>query len=64
MKNGKENYSRIPHADAYAIGSGAGGAVLVKELVEAGKKVVLLKKGGYCDAEDMNQRESDLLRLF
>ena len=73
MKNGKENYSLIPHADAYVIGSGAAGAIIAERLANTTpknsgdhrtKSVVLLEKGGYYDAEDMNQRESELLRLF
>jgi NADPH-dependent 2,4-dienoyl-CoA reductase/sulfur reductase-like enzyme len=35
------------NVDVCIIGSGAAGAVLAKELVESGKKVVLLERGGY-----------------
>ena len=71
--NEKWKRKLIPHADAYAIGSGAAGAIIAQRLANTTpknsgdhrtKSVVLLEKGGYYDAEDMNQRESELLRLF
>jgi choline dehydrogenase-like flavoprotein len=50
--------------DVCIIGSGAAGAVLAKELVESGKKVVLLERGGYYEGKDMNQREVDMMPLL
>jgi choline dehydrogenase-like flavoprotein len=50
--------------DVCVIGSGAAGAVLAKELVESGKKVVLLEIGGYYEGKDMNQREVDMMPLL
>ena len=50
--------------DVCIIGSGAAGAVLAKELVEAGKKVVLIERGGYHEGKDMNQREADMMPLL
>lgn len=49
--------------DAVVIGSGCGGAVMAKELAHAGKKVVLLERGGLYLAEraDFDQREDDML---
>ncbi len=65
----KENYSLISHdivenVDVCVIGSGAAGAIIASKLSEAGKSVILLEKGGYYDAEDMNQREMDMIPLL
>ena len=54
----------VENADVCIIGSGAAGAVLAKELVESGKSVVLLEKGGYYEGKDMNQREADMMPLL
>lgn len=54
----------VETADVCIVGSGAGGAVLAKELVETGKKVVLLERGGYFEGEDMNQRDFDMMTLL
>src|SRR5437867_764316 len=64
-----ENYQIINNdivetADVCIIGSGAAGAVLAKELVESGKKVVLLERGGYHEGKDMNQRDADMMPLL
>lgn len=65
----KENYSLVTHdivenADVCIIGSGAAGAVIAEKLTNNGKSVVLLERGGYYDAEDMNQRELDMMPLL
>lgn len=65
----KENYALISHdivenVDVCVIGSGAAGAIIASKLSETGKSVVLLEKGGYYDAEDMNQREVDMIPLL
>ena len=52
------------NVDVCIIGSGAAGAVLTKELVEAGKKVVLIERGGYHEGKDMNQRDADMMPLL
>ena len=52
------------NVDVCIIGSGAAGAVLAKELVEAGRKVVLLERGGYYEGRDMNQRDADMMPLL
>ena len=54
----------VENVDVCIIGSGAAGAVLAKELVEAGRKVVLIEKGGYHEGKDMNQREFDMMPLL
>jgi choline dehydrogenase-like flavoprotein len=54
----------VENVDVCIIGSGAAGAVLAKELVDAGKKAVLIEKGGYHEGKDMNQREVDMMPLL
>ncbi len=46
------------------IGSGAGGAVVGKELAEAGLDVVVLEQGGYYTKEDFTQREEEMMPLL
>ncbi|MGH9922829.1 MAG: FAD-dependent oxidoreductase, partial [Nitrososphaerales archaeon] len=65
----KERYSLVTHdivenVDVCVIGSGAAGAIIAYKLAEQGRSVVLLEKGGYYDAEDMNQREVDMMPLL
>lgn len=65
----KEKYKLITKdvvdsADVCIIGSGAAGAVLAKELVDAGKKVVLIERGGYFEGQDMNQRDAEMMPLL
>ncbi len=60
-------------ADALVIGSGAGGATVAMRLAEAGKRVVLLERGGYYTGlvdplddsrqgrGELDQREDDML---
>lgn len=54
----------VENADVCVIGSGAAGAVLVKELAESGRSVVLLERGGYYEGKDMNQRDADMVPLL
>jgi choline dehydrogenase-like flavoprotein len=51
-------------ADVCVIGSGAGGAVMAWEMAEAGRKVVLLEKGGYHQRGEFNQREDDMIPML
>src|SRR5262250_951177 len=51
-------------AEVCVIGSGAGGAVVAKELAEAGRDVVLLEQGGYHTKEDFSQREDEMLPML
>jgi len=54
----------VETADVCVIGSGAGGAVITRELAAGGKSVVLLERGGYYEGRDMNQRDTDMLPLL
>ncbi|HEV8360754.1 MAG TPA: GMC family oxidoreductase [Candidatus Thermoplasmatota archaeon] len=54
----------VADCDVCVIGSGAAGAVMAKELVEQGKRVVLLERGGYYEGQDMNQRDMDMMPLL
>ena len=54
----------VEGADVCIIGSGAAGSVLAKELVETGKRVILLERGGYHEGKDMNQRDADMIPLL
>lgn len=54
----------LEEADVCVIGSGAAGAIIASKLARNGLSVVLLEKGGYYDAEDMNQREADMIPLL
>ena len=56
---------RVVRADACVIGSGAGGAVVAKELAEAGMSVVLLEEGRHHSAAEFTARPRDMLpRLY
>jgi choline dehydrogenase-like flavoprotein len=48
-------------ADVCVIGSGAGGAVVAKELAEAGARVVLLEEGAQHSAGEFTARPRDML---
>lgn len=58
------NHDIVENADVCVIGSGAAGAIIASKLALDGKSVVLLEKGGYYDAEDMNQREIEMIPLL
>jgi len=51
-------------ADACIIGSGAGGAVMAKELSEAGLEVVLLEEGGYFKNSDFTGDPVEMTKLL
>src|SRR5436190_22239713 len=51
-------------AEVCVIGSGGGGAVVAKELAEAGRDVVLLEQGGHYTKEDFTQREDEMMPLL
>jgi choline dehydrogenase-like flavoprotein len=51
-------------AEVCVIGSGAGGAVVAKELAAAGRDVVLLEQGGHYTKDDFTQREDEMMPLL
>ena len=51
-------------ADFCIIGSGAAGAVLARELADAGKKVVILEEGSYWSGEEIPEDPAYALRLL
>lgn len=51
-------------AEVCVIGSGAGGAVVAKELAEAGRDVLVLEQGGHYTKEDFTQREDEMMPLL
>jgi len=52
---------RTLRADVCVIGSGAGGAVVAKELAEGGARVVVLEEGGRHPAAELTARPRDML---
>jgi choline dehydrogenase-like flavoprotein len=50
--------------DAVVIGTGAGGAVVGKELAEAGAAVVMLEEGHYHQRHEFNARSVEMQRLL
>ncbi|MCA9773117.1 MAG: GMC family oxidoreductase, partial [Myxococcales bacterium] len=61
---GDVGHSVRTHADVAIVGSGAGGAVLAKELAERGRSVVVLEEGGHYTARDFTSRTYDMMRLL
>lgn len=56
---------KVVRADACVIGSGAGGAVVAKELAEGGMRVVILEEGAHHATEAMTARPRDMIsRLY
>ena len=52
-------------AEVCVVGSGAGGAVVAKELAERGRSVVVVEEGPYLVNRDFTQREEEMLpRLY
>ena len=51
-------------ADVCIIGTGAGGAVVAKELAEKGLKVVALEEGSYFTNKDFNQDPGDMMGMM
>ncbi len=69
IRDRREAYSMVTHdvveeADVCVVGSGAAGAIIANKLAMEGKSVVLIEKGGYFDAEDMTQREVEMMPLL
>src|SRR5437867_1805837 len=51
-------------ADVCIVGSGAGGAVVAKELAERGRSVVVVEEGPWVTAANFTQREEQMLPLL
>ncbi len=52
-------------ADVCVVGSGAGGAIVARELAQAGRSVVVVEEGPYVPSRDFTQREEQMLpRLY
>ena len=58
----KKNLQQKEQADVCVIGSGAGGAVVAKELAEAGLSVVILEAGENHDPSSFGTYEPEMLR--
>ena len=58
----KKSIQQKEQADVCVIGSGAGGAVVAKELAEAGLSVVILEAGENHDPSTFNSYEPEMLR--
>ena len=55
----------IDDADVVIIGSGAAGAVLAEQMLEQGRRVLLLEKGLYVHPDDFSEDEIDMIsRLY
>jgi len=51
-------------ADVCVIGTGAGGAVVAKELAEKGLKVIALEEGSYFTVKNFNQDPCDMMSMM
>ena len=58
----KKSLQRQERADVCVIGSGAGGAVVAKELAEAGLSVIILEAGENHDPSTFSSYEPEMLR--
>ena len=58
----KKGLQREERADVCVIGSGAGGAVIAKELAETGLSVIILEAGENHDPSTFNNYEPEMLR--
>lgn len=60
IRRKESNIRQEIEADACVIDSGAGGAVMAKELAEGGLRVVILEKGNRFTKYDFTQKESEM----
>ncbi len=59
-----ENKNIDDSSDAVVVGSGAGGAVVAKELAEGGMKVIIIEEGGSYSGKDFNRKPLDMFKLL
>ncbi len=61
----REGIDVISDADVVIVGSGAAGAILAEQLLEKGRRVLMLEKGLYVHPDDFNEDEIDMIsRLY
>ena len=52
-------------ADVVIVGSGAAASILANQLIEQGRKVLMLERGNHVDPKDFNEKEVDMVsRLY
>jgi choline dehydrogenase-like flavoprotein len=61
LSSGAGAQARDQECDVCVVGSGCGGATLARVLAEAGRRVIVLERGGAYSAADFDQREDDML---
>ena len=54
----------VEEVDACVVGTGAGGAVVAKELAEKGLRVVVLEEGSYFTSRNFNQDPGDMMAMM
>ncbi len=61
----REGVDVISDADVVIVGSGAAGAILAEQLLEKGRRVLILEKGLYVHPDDFKEDEIDMIsRLY
>ncbi len=61
----RDNVETITDADVVIIGSGAAGAILAEQLLERGRRVLMIEKGRYVHPDDFSEDEVDMIsRLY
>ena len=65
MRSARDLGAASLEAELVVVGSGAGGAMVAREVAAAGRKVIVLEEGGLHQPKEFTQREDDMLpRLF
>jgi choline dehydrogenase-like flavoprotein len=57
----KQGTDVLDDVDVVIIGSGAGGAILAEQLLERGRRVLILEKGKYLHPDDFTEDEIDMI---
>lgn len=61
----QEGIDVIDDADVVIVGSGPGGAILAEQMLEKGRRVLILEKGLYVHPDDFSEDEVDMIsRLY